>query len=562
MSRTLHPADPPGRPFAPTDDARIPIRSDDATRLALLNEIGKLAIADIELSPMLERITDAIRSAFDWQFVACILIDRENERFRCLAVSSDLPSEIVVGYSRALGSGVIGEVAMTGQPILLNDVKLYPNYVETMAGVKSELCVPVRHRGELVAILNAESTREAAFDNQLTLMETVADQIAGSIASAVLYGELKRRAEDLELIREISSIAIEESELASLLTRLARATRDEFDLVISSVVLLDQKRSTIEYIARRDQAEIIPREGVPVNSEGIIGRAVGIGSSQHVADVASDPDYVPYEPRTRSEFVVPIQFGGNVLGAMNLESDSNEVFSESNRRVFEMIATQVAGAIHRAKVNERLSEAYEELEEKNRTIEIANAELQLANHALDTLSRHDALTGLANRRHFDEMLELEWKRALRTDSELSLLVIDVDCFKSFNDTYGHVQGDDALRRIGHTLAQAIQRAGDVVARYGGEEFVALLPATSAATAGTIGETIRQSIIALDVPHLSSPAASTLSVSVGVASRAKAMTTSSELLVAADDALYRAKRLGRNRVDVHIAGTSGSPAKSE
>ena len=164
-----------------------------ARELALLNDIAVAATADLALRPMLDRIVTAMHHGFGWEFVACIRIDRANDRFVCEAVATTLPTEVHVGYSRPLGSGVVGEVAATGRAIVIDDVATWPNYVETLPGAKSELCVPAIYRGEVVAILNLESPRPAAFRDQVGLLTTVAEQVAGTIANARLFEQVADR---------------------------------------------------------------------------------------------------------------------------------------------------------------------------------------------------------------------------------------------------------------------------------------------------------------------------------------------------------------------------------
>jgi diguanylate cyclase (GGDEF)-like protein len=159
----------------------------------------------------------------------------------------------------------------------------------------------------------------------------------------------------------------------------------------------------------------------------------------------------------------------------------------------------------------------------------------------------DGLTGIANRRQFDEAFEREWSRAMRERVDLSLLMIDLDYFKSFNDTYGHQAGDFCLQKIAHALHDCVKRPTDLVARYGGEEFVAMLPGTDAAGATAMAEEMRAAVAALAVPHAGS-SLEHISLSVGVSWDVPSPSRSPQaLLQAADDALYRAKIGGRNRV---------------
>lgn len=173
--------------------------------------------------------------------------------------------------------------------------------------------------------------------------------------------------------------------------------------------------------------------------------------------------------------------------------------------------------------------------------------LDAANQELKRFASLDGLTGIANRRHFDEVLEREWRRAVRQGSELSVLMCDVDFFKQYNDTYGHLLGDEALRAVANTLTATMDRGGDLIARYGGEEFSIVLPDTSPGGALFVAERMKQAVEQLGLPHDNSPFGH-LTASFGIAS-ATPMPEGAPLalLNAADQALYKAKNEGRNRV---------------
>lgn len=234
-----------------------------------------------------------------------------------------------------------------------------------------------------------------------------------------------------------------------------------------------------------------------------------------------------------------------------------------------LVLLAVSGLLYRGvgRLLRRLQRLYNELEQRvqQRTAELQRLNRQLeheieercqAQRALEILSRQDGLTGVANRRHFDQMLARELAAARRSQAPLSLLMIDLDYFKQYNDRHGHLAGDVALKQVATALQQALRRPRDLVARFGGEEFICLLPETRLVAAAQVAERIRQLVRRLPVgeePEDSSaagplPQETHLTVSVGVAGLSPADEADGRLLIGrADAALYRAKQAGRDRV---------------
>lgn len=176
--------------------------------------------------------------------------------------------------------------------------------------------------------------------------------------------------------------------------------------------------------------------------------------------------------------------------------------------------------------------------------------LEATNHVLAHQSFTDGLTGLANRRRFDEALHMEWMRAARTVTPLSLLMVDIDYFKNYNDYYGHPAGDECLRRVASVLSRCVRRAGELVARYGGEEFVMLLPNADARHAQETAQNCLDEIAREALPHAASPTCALLSLSIGVATvLPDASLDALRLVNAADVAMYRAKTGGRAHFEV-------------
>jgi len=188
--------------------------------------------------------------------------------------------------------------------------------------------------------------------------------------------------------------------------------------------------------------------------------------------------------------------------------------------------------------------AHEDITER-KLAEIALAE---SNHKLELMTNEDGLTKISNRRHFDAMLAYERNRHIRSGATLSLIMLDIDFFKNYNDTYGHVKGDECLQAVAQTVAQCLNRPTDMAARYGGEEFVCLLPDTGILGAVSLAERIRKAVMQCGIPHAASQVASVVTVSVGVVSCICQESITPELIVQrADEQLYLAKHEGRNCV---------------
>jgi two-component system chemotaxis family response regulator WspR len=183
-----------------------------------------------------------------------------------------------------------------------------------------------------------------------------------------------------------------------------------------------------------------------------------------------------------------------------------------------------------------------------RALRYSQQQLQEKNLELLRLSNQDGLTGLSNRRYFDEYIEGQWRLAIRDQNPVSLLMIDVDNFKQYNDTYGHLAGDEVLKRVAMVMRQYFLRPTDLSARFGGEEFAVILPATPYAALQLLGENMRKGVENLCILHKTSPVSEYITVSVGGASMIPQATDSFlSLIDLADEAMYEAKELGKNRI---------------
>lgn len=229
----------------------------------------------------------------------------------------------------------------------------------------------------------------------------------------------------------------------------------------------------------------------------------------------------------RSFIGVPMRIEKKVVGVIMASSKEPEKFSKKDIEILFSFADHAALALENAKMTQRLNET---------------------NKKLKYLSYVDELTNVPNRRYFDEFYNRAWRHAMRYSKPLSVVMIDIDFFKQYNDTYGHQKGDDCLRKVAESLEATLRRPGDFVARYGGEEFVAVISDTDKDSARALTEEMRSSVEALGIKHKSSKAGDRVTISLGVATAVPKRHSSGEPLInKADKMLYQAKHKGRNKV---------------
>lgn len=348
-----------------------------------------------------------------------------------------------------------------------------------------------------------------------------------------------RRAMLTEILAQVSSEALQGDTLEAVLQQIVDCIARRLPVTIASIILLNEEGTHFVQEVWAGMLALDLPSGLPWPvAIGASGRCARTGEAQLISNVDADPDYVPGNRDVASEYLVPIRHRMRLHGVLNLESTRADFFTAEVRAVFDAIAGQVAGAIHYARVVR---------------------ELELANRKLQQLSMSDGLTGIANRRCFDERLAEEWQRHAREGRTLALLLVDVDCFKPLNDARGHLHGDECLRELANVCIGVLHDPDGLVARYGGEEFALLLPGCDVDEARRTAERLRRRVESLALAHSTSLVAPYVTVSVGVSAICPALEQSPEVLIgASDQALYIAKAKGRNRVVARIAHTARTP----
>lgn len=240
-----------------------------------------------------------------------------------------------------------------------------------------------------------------------------------------------------------------------------------------------------------------------------------------------------------SLFFIPIIIDDKPFGVITVQHAQKYAFSTLHFEVFRLLATFAAVSFKNAQHNAKLTE------EIDKRIKIQN-ELEKINERLNHLARHDDLTGVFNRRTFEKVYDDAFSEVMRKGGHLSVMILDIDHFKEFNDYYGHLKGDKCIIQVANILKDTLKRKGDIVARYGGDEFMVLLPETDAQGAIHVAEKLVEAVRQLKISHEKSYVSDVVTISLGIASWQNDLADSDALLIAADKALYHAKKkLGKN-----------------
>ncbi len=315
----------------------------------------------LDLQTLLRRTSELFQSIIHYRIFAILLL---NDR------THDLRMRFQIGHTPEiermrfpLGKGIVGQVALTRQPILLNDVTTDENYISANPSVRSELAVPLVAKNRLIGVMDLESEEAGYFKPEhLHLLTLTASRIAQAIENARLYARVSRQAQTLTVLNEISAELTSILELDPLLARIGQLLRRLIDYQMFSIMLLDDKGETLitRYAWRFGYAHA-PLRRIPITS-GLVGAAVREWRPINVPDVRKDPRYLPMNSETRSELIVPLFHKGRIIGVLDLEHTRPGFFNEEHERALTTMAAQVAIAIENARLYQAVSRQERQLE--------------------------------------------------------------------------------------------------------------------------------------------------------------------------------------------------------
>jgi diguanylate cyclase (GGDEF)-like protein len=481
-------------------------------------------VAEEQPEALYRDMISRLSTLLDIECIAVLALDRQQGRY---ASHSSLSKQ--VGQAEALSIGeneAIVKDLLGGRPFVLSAEPITDSRTDFMVGMGAVYFFPIMVNKKLEAILRISDWVFKGSDTQI--ITAFCKQTALSLENHRLHHDLNKKfnrfAAISELTKAITPIQNYETLLRTILEKSAALLKAEQ----GSLMLLDHETDDLLLEAKKGIVDGVTEKLRIQRGEGIAGKVVEFGEPFLVDNLENDPRIKQKNRqhyKTRSFVSVPLKVEDHIIGVLNLsDKDSGEVFNEEDLKLIQSFAT------HAAIVMER-NVFFNQTEE------------------LKKLTITDHLTGLLNRRYLYERLKEEMARSERHGHLLSLLMLDLDGFKYYNDTLGHLFGDQMLKEIAETLLNTV-RSMDVVARYGGDEFMVILPETAESLAIDIAERLRSNVakkvvLAQDAaggPH-------TLTASIGIVCYPEHGETVELLLENVDKALYRAKNKGKNRIEV-------------
>ncbi len=490
-------------------------------RTRVIHSIGALISAELDLDRLLPLIAKSIKGMLGLSY--CGILLKEGNELVIRAITEH-PDEII-GRRIPLGQGNTGRCAASRREVLVPDLSRCPEYICLGDDVfRSELDLPIIYHDRVLGVLNIQGTRRDDFSRgDIQLMRILSNQIGVALHNSLVLAQMA-------LLQDIGMKLSAITKAKDLFESIVRETRQR--LHYDNCAILE---ASGEHLVFKASSEEFPRELIGLRipfGEGITGRCAREKRTINIGDVRRDSGYIRSGiAEIRSEIACPLISEGELLGVLTVESQTENAFDDDDVRLLSILALQVAAGMRNAKM-------YTEIE---------------------SLAITDPLTGLYNYRYFYQRLASEVARSQRYRHPLSVILIDLDDFKSVNDRYGHLAGDRVLREAAQAVRRNIRRYDepvvmkgevDIVSRYGGEEFIVIMPDTPLEGALVCAERLRGIVektvgAGAGLPY-EQGAPRRITGSFGVAAFETGESLE-DMVRRADQAMYRAKEEGKNRV---------------
>lgn len=486
-------------------------------QLSLLQQVSERLVKSLDEKEIYQIAIQAIGDIFGYDETAISLATGDNQ-LELVAIGGLKDYGFERGFRQEIGQGIMGHVAKTSKPYYTASVEQDDFYYHPEGqGVGAALGVPMRYEDKLIGVIYIQNaTPNSIVEADIPVLETLANHLASALQNARLFADVRDHliaANSLQFISQIITSSL------------------DLEKIFSTVVTLLQENYGYNHVSiyqlEGDVLRLGAQVGCPADlaiheiriTSGVAGRAIRTRQIQFLPNVKDDPSFLRASHEVQSEICVPLVKDKIVLGVLNVESTELRPLTQKDVDLLDAFARPVAMAVDNARLHARVK----------------------------SLALTDGLTGLINRRAFDQHLETEIVRAARYAQTISLIILDIDSFKVYNDLHGHPAGDERLKAIAGILAENV-RHPDIAARYGGEEFAVILPHTDKTGALVMAERLRIAAAYQSSDNIPSPGhpVAGYTISLGVATFPHDGKTSKELLLAADNAELHAKRLGKNQ----------------
>lgn len=474
-------------------------------------------------------------------------------------------AELEIGKTKGMTRAVILKREAIYIPDIATNQEALAEYEPIFTGdvhARSYLGQPLMIGDKVVGVLSVQCYEPEAYSaEQIQTLKTIGSQAAIAIENARLYEETRRRADEMYTMYQISLELSANLQQEQVMQTLLKRCLQLFQADTFYVAVYDENANMIYYPIYYDAGETknIPQRSLR-SSPGLTGEIIMNGKTIHIPDINQPNVQHRYQiihiggtARARSYLGVPMVHRGQVVGVLSVQNYKPHFYNSEHIQLLETIATQAAIAVENSRSYERARNeiierrrAQESLQETNQQLQNELTRAEAVQEQLREQAIRDALTGLFNRRHLDSIFKQKLARAQRKSTPLSVIMLDIDHFKKFNDTYGHPLGDTLLQCLGKLL-RTQTRASDIACRYGGEEFVLLMPDANVEIASRRAEELRlafeQTYVSFEGEMLHA------TISLGIAMYPIHGNSPEELIIQADQALYAAKAAGRNQVVV-------------
>jgi len=490
---------------------------------ARLYAVSTELFSELDPHEIPQRVVDAVAEALETPIVSIALLNEATGNLEYEA-HRGIPEDALRIPFRKDGIGM--QVLTSGVPRFIENTSQVdnPSRATQLIGWNAMACLPIYRGAKRLGTLYVNYTQPHTFTPaEKNLLAIFANQTAIALENSQLYAREQQRAAELDVISQIGQHVTSILTLDDLLPALVQLIQSKFQYRYIHFFINDNpNHRTILRAVQSSNSQLKPRDFALNFDEGMIGWVASHGHTLVANDVTQEPRYLPHSDvhDTKSELTVPVKVANEIIGVLDVQSDQLNAFAKSRVALFETLAAQVAVAVENARL-------YGQLQDQ---------------------ARLDSLTQVFNHGYFIDQLNLQVGLALQANLPLSLIMLDIDFYKEYNDRYGHVIGDHVLTEIVQAIRMNI-KTKDIVGRWGGEEFGIVLSGASSGSARHVADRIRQTLLATNLATEEGVAIIPPTISQGIASIPEHAQATAALIDLADAALYRAKNRGRDQIQI-------------